>query len=266
MNNPLITIVTVSMNVENIISRTIESVVNQSYKNIQYIIIDGGSSDGTTDIIKKYDDHIDYWVSESDLGLYDAMNKGILIARGDFINFINAGDTLIDSDSISNIVKSIGEKDLVYFSTASIVADKITWLYPGKDVGNIKKWLKYSLPNHQTMFFPKNFYKNNLYDIRLVIRGDDDYKLLALKKLQIKYLDQIYVIFKRDGISSSHKGLRRLAQRVYESIIINYKHKRYVRLIIDPTKLLFMFFINSAFGDESFTKMINLIVKLKSFK
>ena len=88
----LISVVTVSYNAVSTIEQTILSVINQTYPHIEYIIIDGGSTDGTVDIIKKYADKIVYWVSESDKGIYDAMNKAIDVASGDYVNFINAGD------------------------------------------------------------------------------------------------------------------------------------------------------------------------------
>ena len=91
-NEPLISIITVVYNGEEYLEQTINSVINQTYKNIEYLIIDGGSTDGTLDIIKKYDNHISYSVSESDKGLYDAMNKGISIANGELIGMINSDD------------------------------------------------------------------------------------------------------------------------------------------------------------------------------
>lgn len=102
-NIPIISIITVSYNAENTLENTIQSIINQTYPNIEYIIIDGGSKDKTIDIIKKYEHKISYWVSEPDKGIYNAMNKGIQKASGDWINFMNAGDTFYDSTTISKI-------------------------------------------------------------------------------------------------------------------------------------------------------------------
>lgn len=102
-NYPLISIVTVTYNVVNTIEKTILSIINQTYSNIEYIIIDGGSTDGTIDIIKKYTNRISYWISEPDNGIYDAMNKAINIASGDWIIFINAGDRLYNNCVINEI-------------------------------------------------------------------------------------------------------------------------------------------------------------------
>lgn len=89
---PLITVITVVLNGASVIEKTIQSVINQSYKNIEYIVIDGGSTDATLDILRKYDDAIDYWISSPDDGIYSAMNKGVSLARGEWINMMNAGD------------------------------------------------------------------------------------------------------------------------------------------------------------------------------
>ena len=111
-----VTIITVSYNAVNTIEETILSVINQTYPNIEYIIIDGGSTDGTVDIIKKYSNYISYWVSESDKGIYDAMNKGAFKATGKFIQFLNAGDWLYDNNVLTNIFnnKNYENVDVIY--------------------------------------------------------------------------------------------------------------------------------------------------------
>ena len=111
-----ISVVTVCYNAADTIERTMLSVLNQTYHDIEYIIIDGGSTDGTVDIIRKYADKIAYWASEPDKGIYDAMNKGIKVATGEWINFMNAGDIFCDKNVLTNI-----------FSTGSV--DEYSFLF-----------------------------------------------------------------------------------------------------------------------------------------
>jgi len=263
-NSILISIVTVVYNGESFIEKTIKSILSQTYKGIEYIIIDGASTDNTLSIIKKYKDKISTILSENDNGLYDAMNKGSRLATGDFINFINAGDTLTSKESIQNIVENIDDKKSLYYSRAKIIGSGgIGWVYPNYEIKDYQHWLSLNLPNHQTLFFPKSFYKNFFYDLRLKIGADDDYKLFALKNCNVEFIDELYVEFKRDGISSNHKSFKLFRQRLKESFIRNLKHKRYIRFFIDPFKLSIMFFINSLFGEELFLKFINIVVSIK---
>jgi len=112
---PQITVVTVVFNGAQFLEETIQSVINQTYPNVQYIIIDGGSTDGTLEIIRKYESAIDYWVSEKDDGIYDAMNKGILMASGQWINFMNAGDRFYHVDTIRKaFCGNISSVDILY--------------------------------------------------------------------------------------------------------------------------------------------------------
>ena len=120
MQPPVFSIITVTYNAKHNLESTIQSVICQSYPNIGYIIIDGGSDDGTTDLIKKYDDKIKYWISEPDKGLYDAMNKGLRAATGDYVWFLNAGD-IFKNENVVEEVALIAEKnmapDIIYGET-----------------------------------------------------------------------------------------------------------------------------------------------------
>lgn len=106
MNKLKISVVTVCYNAVETLEETMLSVLHQTYPDIEYIIIDGGSTDGTVDIIKKYADRLAYWVSEPDKGIYDAMNKGIDIATGDYINFMNAGDKFYQHNTVASLLES----------------------------------------------------------------------------------------------------------------------------------------------------------------
>ncbi len=111
--NPKFSIITVTYNASQWLERTILSILSQSYPNIEYLIIDGGSTDGTVNIIKHYKEGITYWNSEPDKGLYDAMNKGLLKSTGDYVWFINAGDTLYTANTAQQIVDSIKMKKIL---------------------------------------------------------------------------------------------------------------------------------------------------------
>ena len=117
---PLITVITVVFNAAELIEATILSVLEQSCDSIEYIVIDGGSSDGTLDIIRRYDHAIDYWASEPDNGIYDAMNKGLSLASGQWVNFMNAGDSFSEKTTVQDVFSEISDPaqyDCIYSDT-----------------------------------------------------------------------------------------------------------------------------------------------------
>jgi glycosyltransferase involved in cell wall biosynthesis len=173
MNTPLISIITVVRNGVSTLEQTILSVINQTYKNIEYIIIDGGSTDGTVDIIKKYENHLACWVSEPDKGIYDAMNKGIDKATGEWINFMNSGDWFYSKSVLTDIFnnKETVHSDVIYGSYYSNIygKSKITHIKHSK-INNIKKKMPFC---HQTAFTKSNII--TYFDTRLKISADYDF-------------------------------------------------------------------------------------------
>lgn len=170
--SPKISIVTVVFNAEKYIEETMQSVINQTYDNVEYLIIDGGSTDGTLDIIKKYEDKIDYWVSEKDNGIYDAMNKGIKVFTGDYINFLNAGDSFVNNNVLTNIFSNHKHHDLIYGAIALKDASNnfLTNVYPKEFTKfNLMFWGTGTLC-HQAMFVHKNIVVD--YSLNYRLKGE----------------------------------------------------------------------------------------------
>ncbi len=169
--NPLITVVTVVLNEPQNLEKTILSVLEQSYKNIEFIIIDGGSKVPTLDVIKKYDDKIDYWISEPDKGIFDAMNKGIDLTSGEWINFMNAGDYFYQNDTVKTVFnKDYGNVDFIYGHTNFLGGD-----FNGVvKVWDFKILWKTMVFTHQSLFTKKDILKNRKFNTRFKICADYD--------------------------------------------------------------------------------------------
>lgn len=204
-----ISVVTVSYNAADTIEETIRSVVNQTYDNIEYIIIDGGSTDGTVDIIKKYAGRIAYWVSEPDRGIYDAMNKGIAVATGDYINFMNAGDRFNGENIVYEVFGS-----LIPMISADIIYGNAIFSYPWGELlikpRSLEEFNSYNPIFHQSSFTKLPLLKDSPFDISFKIAGDYNffYKCYIGGK-RFVYLDIAMAIFDAsDGISSNAISLR----------------------------------------------------------
>ncbi len=166
-DKPLISIITVVFNGEQYLEETIQSVINQTYDNVEYIIIDGGSTDGTLEIIKKYEDKIDYWVSERDSGISDAFNKGIRTANGKLVGLINADDWY--------------EK-----STVELVVINYLKNYEGVYCGELKYW-KGHQPIYVVKSNPERIYQEMTINHPTVFMSKSIYKSIGLFSLSCKY-------------------------------------------------------------------------------
>ena len=199
---PKISVITVVFNGEAVIEKTIKSVSEQSFKNIEHWIIDGASRDSTIDLIKKY--HHLKWISEKDKGLYDAMNKGLQLSKGEYVIFMNAGDVFNDKDVLKNIFESnLPEADVYYGETIVTdesdktigmrrlkTPDKLTW----------KSFAMGMLVCHQSIIIRKEI--TDQYNINYRLAADIDWIIKALKKANIVVNTKIIISrFQTGGLS-----------------------------------------------------------------
>lgn len=206
---PLVSVITIVYNGVVEIENTIKSVLHQDYDNFELIIIDGGSNDGTVDIIEKYKDKLAYYISEKDQGIYDAMNKGIRAATGTWLNFMNAGDSFHNKQVLSNVFNN--NPDLSNFSLVYGYKYTNGIMEKPQKIEVLEKGI--IMANHQSMFFNKQLLgKELLYSLKYPIYGD--YELvnriyLKRGRKSFKYLDLPIAIYEGGGISSKVSAQKR---------------------------------------------------------
>mgnify|MGYP000055100130 FL=1 len=197
MNIPIISVITVCYNAAASLEETMLSVLNQTYDKVEYIVIDGGSKDGTLDIIKKYANRLAYWTSEPDKGIYDAMNKGISKATGNWVNFMNAGDLFIDNEVLSKCFKNN------FYDNVDILYGDVIYNYKfGKrmvEAGNIQQIINHMVFSHQSTFVRRTLMQKG-FDIKWKLAAD--YNLLLgyyLEGRKYKHIDVVIAIVEMDN-------------------------------------------------------------------
>lgn len=225
-----VSIITVSYNSAATIEKTILSVINQDYRNIEYIVIDGGSTDGTHEIIEAYASHIQYWVSEADNGIYDAMNKGINKAEGDIISIINSDDFFQDNSIISSVVDVFEKNNVKAVFTSIHIVDKEDEVVRYYSIKNFYDWMiRFGIaPPHPGAFISSDIYiKYGLYDLRYKIGADFDFFARIINKEGVSYkkLDINSVAMLEGGVSSNgFKSYKQSSKDIYSSLIRNQIH------------------------------------------
>ena len=196
--NQLVSVITIVFNGEQYLEQTIQSVLSQTYDNIEYIIIDGGSTDGTLDIIKKNDDIIDYWICEKDKGISDAFNKGIDASTGDIIGIINAGDWY-ELTAIEKVVKNINKTDIIYGNLQYWDDNNKNYVV----YANHKLLYMEMTVNHPTVFVNKTIYdKHGKFNASY--KYAMDYELLLRffsKNVKFSYLNETLTNMRLKGLS-----------------------------------------------------------------
>lgn len=216
---PLVTIVTVAYNAVDTIEDTILSVINQDYENKEYFVIDGGSTDGTVAIIKKYEGKITKWISEKDKGIYDAMNKGIMLSHGDWVTFRNCGDLFAERDSLSKVfTKQFDEDVMVIHCDCYRTCEygyRISKPYP------LSKY-KVQMPViHPATFIRGKLHRKWLFDISYRVAADYNmiYKCIEAG-FKFEHIAVPIVVFPKGGFSDQNwrialADMMRIQKRVY---------------------------------------------------
>ena len=211
---PKLSVITVVYNNVNAIERTMKSVVNQMYDNLEYIIIDGASSDGTLDIVKKYETHIARIISEKDGGIYDAMNKGLQIATGDYVLFMNSGDEIYASDTVEKVFATDANAD-IYYGETEMFNDKWQSLgqrrHKAPETFTWKSFKRGMNISHQAIYIKRNI--TEPYDLKYSLSADIDWIIKAAKRANRIVNVNIYVAKYLVGGMSKAKHSQSLKER-----------------------------------------------------
>ncbi len=238
---PKLSIITINYNNLEGLKKTIESVSSQTCKEFEYLIIDGGSTDGSVAYIESKSDAIDYWISEPDKGIYNAMNKGIELATGEYILFINSGDHLFSDKAVKSAEKYLQSYDVIYFNLQIISEDNRFKIHSLPDKLKFSDFFIDSWPHPSTFTKRELFDKVGLYDENLKIFSDWKFMILALFKYQCSYLkvDEILSTFYLGGISSQTDlfGERnQVLKEFFNGYVLDYEELYFNRKIVSANR------------------------------
>jgi len=202
--SPIISIVTVVYDDAEGLRRTVESVARQTYTDLEYIIIDGGSSDGTVDVIREQENVIDYWLSEPDKGISDAFNKGISQSRGRWINLLNAGDTILESDAIERLVSELPQSNDIRVVTMYEATPRGGRRPKHRPRNDFSLARRARIP-HQASFVRRDVYADyGLYRTDLNYRMDLEFWLRVLRHESFRFIPMVYSQYEGGGVSATN--------------------------------------------------------------
>ena len=257
-----LSIITINYNNYSGLQKTMKSVFEQIWKDFEYIIIDGGSNDGSNEHIESNSNKLSYWVSEKDKGIYNAMNKGILKSTGEFLLFLNSGDYFVNSNSLFKFIKKVDSKfDIIYgdwyqiFSSGqiyeSIYPDDLTFYFLAFQSG---------LPHQSTFIKRQLFLEYGLYDENLVITADWKFFLNLIFKIQVPYIhiNQKLVFYNLEGVSSKPEFINLQNKEKEQILKSDFPNYLKIRDLIKKREAINFYYSSS--------RLINVLKKLKILK
>lgn len=205
--NPTLSIITINFNNRDGLQKTIDSVVAQSFRDFEWIVIDGGSTDGSRELLEQYAGHFSYWVSEPDKGIYNAMNKGVKVAKGDYLQFLNSGDWLCDENALARCFSHPLSADIVYGDLFFLNTDDSRERAHYPQEISLHYLFHFSL-GHSASFIRRNLLLEQPYDEQYRIVSDWAFFLRqALAGRSFDYLDEVITCFDMTGISTVQEDL-----------------------------------------------------------
>lgn len=202
---PVLSIITINYNNKTGLEKTIASVISQTTKDIEFVIIDGGSTDGSLDVIKKHEKEIAHWTSEKDKGIYNAQNKGILKATGEYCLFLNSGDILASDNVLNSVIPQLKQVDIVYGDLVTIDNKGTREELVSPDILDVPLFMVSTLW-HPTAFIKRDlFSKYGLYNEEFKITGDYEFFIRSILKnnASTKHISVPVSVFDLTGISNS---------------------------------------------------------------
>lgn len=215
-------IITVNYNNKAGLRKTIESVIHQSFSDFEFIVIDGGSTDGSAEVLKEYDAQISYWVSEPDSGIYQGMNKGIAKATGEYLIFMNSGDRFYNLNVLQNVANMDLYQDVIIgrdYHFNSLTKKGFATILP-KRISMITLFMQ-ALP-HQSTFYKRILFKNSLYDESLKLVADHKFNIqkLCLEDRSISIIDKIICFREPGGASDKNRELsKQESEEVFKQLL-----------------------------------------------
>lgn len=272
--NKKLSIITINYNNLEGLKRTVESVLNQTWKEFEYIVIDGGSTDGSAEYIESQNGHFNYWVSESDKGIYNAMNKGIAKTTGDYLLFLNSGDHLFSDNVLEQNHNFLEKEDLICFDL-QIVGVKNSEIHSLSDTLRFSDLYFEYLPHPSTFIKKKLFDTVGLYDEALKIVSDWKFFILALYMHHCTFLkvNKVLSTFYLGGISSHPSCLEeknQVVKKYFSGFILDYEELEYNRKILKRNRYKMLYEMEkSTLGKKmvsAFFRICIILFSKKKFK
>jgi glycosyltransferase involved in cell wall biosynthesis len=262
-----LSVITINYNNAEGLKRTLESVVNQKNFEFEFIVVDGGSKDGSKEVIKNFESHLSYWVSESDSGIYDAMNKGIQKATGTYCLFLNSGDYLIEDTIFSKVFTLQANEDILY---GEIIFDYGNEKKMNKRPEKLSDFHMYqdNIWHPASFIHTSLFARFGLYNLTYKIAADYDFffKTIVVQKVTTRYIPFAISVYDTNGLSTlpnNYKQIKEERKKIHSSYLKKEEIDFFENLKKFKNRFLAKWLVNKPIANSAFTVLLRIYQKLR---